>query len=130
MSLEEAKVRIPATVSVKRKDCETPVMFFGTNEVAWMHEKDITKWAIGIGNNFHGKSIRTKRLMDALNQVRAMRLAPPPPPAAACDGACGAGRDLCRIAVQCAAAPRGTCCSLSHLGPAASCAADLQLPPP
>lgn len=68
MSTKAARARIP--LSFQRKDHNKPVMFFGTLEVAYQHEKDVTKWKDGISQNFQNRGKGNKRLMDAITKVR------------------------------------------------------------
>lgn len=50
---------------------DTPVIFFGTSEVAWIGCKDVAAWEDGMHASFHNKGRKNKRFVVALEQVRA-----------------------------------------------------------
>jgi hypothetical protein len=50
---------------------DTPVIFFGTSEIAWIGAKDVTAWESGMGQSFCAKGRKNKKFVVALEQVSA-----------------------------------------------------------
>mgnify|MGYP001806797409 CR=1 FL=1 len=48
---------------------DTPVIFFGTSEIAWIGAKDVTAWESGMGQSFCAKGRKNKKFVVALEQV-------------------------------------------------------------
>jgi hypothetical protein len=53
---------------------DSPVIFFGTSEVAWIGYKDVFCWEDGMHQQFHTKGRKNKKFVVALEQVKARRL--------------------------------------------------------
>jgi hypothetical protein len=49
---------------------DTPVIFFGTSEVGWIGQKDVTEWEAGMQQHFHIKGRKNKKFVTSLEQVR------------------------------------------------------------
>lgn len=48
---------------------DTPVIFFGTSEVGWIGQKDVTEWEAGMQQHFHVKGRKNKKFVTSLEQV-------------------------------------------------------------
>lgn len=48
---------------------DTPVIFFGTSEVGWIGQKDVTDWDAGMQQQFHVKGRKNKKFVTSLEQV-------------------------------------------------------------
>ncbi|GBF90197.1 histone H3 Lys 36 methyltransferase [Raphidocelis subcapitata] len=68
LSAEAAETHLGA---VPHKNADTPVVFFGTSEIAWVGARDAVPWGDGMAAQLHAKGRKIKRFVDALNQVRA-----------------------------------------------------------
>jgi hypothetical protein len=60
----------------RRSIADVPVMFFGTNEIAWVAPRDAVPWAEGMGQQLHAKGKKHKQFATALEQVRRRRRGP------------------------------------------------------
>lgn len=69
MSLEAAGQHPGLATAARKKGQDTPVMFFGAAEVAWVTESEQCEWKAGIAKRYHFQTRLLKRFTAALVQV-------------------------------------------------------------
>ena len=70
--LSKAAARIHLASIPHKSVSDAPVIFFGTAEIAWISEKDVSSWEHGMEQSFHSKGRKNKKFVVALEQVRAV----------------------------------------------------------
>lgn len=55
---------------------DSPVIFFGTAEIAWIGLKDVVQWEKGMNMAFHTKGRKNRKFIAALDQVGTGRKGP------------------------------------------------------
>ncbi len=70
LSKAAAKAHLSGVPHKARTD--VPVIFFGTNEIAWLGAKDVFGWEAGMRAGFQVKGRKNKKFVVALEQARSL----------------------------------------------------------